>query len=122
MQDRGRTETVVIQLNYLPTTRDESGRVVSSGIEGDLEHLTRELQVDIDQDQVFDWSLDQFIDSGKYQINLRGSKEAYFGLGRFLIALARHPDEDTGYHVHIDDIGDKKGAVHTHLIIHAPSE
>jgi hypothetical protein len=120
MHDKNLSDTILLQLNYSPTLKDVDGIIRSSGVKADLDLLSNELQIDIGGDKLFDWDLDQFVDSGKYQINLKGSKKAFFELGKLLIALAKHPDEDKEYHVHIDDIKDEADTPQAHLIVRAP--
>jgi hypothetical protein len=52
------------------TGKDIDGKITSSGVQVDLDLLADELQIDIGSDKLFNWELDQFVDSGKHQINL----------------------------------------------------
>jgi hypothetical protein len=111
----------VLEVQYLLPERDEEGRVLRSGIQVPTESVKNELQVDVSNDPIFDWDADKFVDSGKYQINLRGTRRALNDLGTLLIALA-HYEEDPSYDIHIDDIKDSTGQAAVHLIVHVPSD
>jgi hypothetical protein len=119
--DAGRIKRKQLSLDiqYLLAERDTAGKIISSGVLVPTSHIENELQIDISNDPIFDEDTDEFVDSEKYQVNLRGTQKAFQELGTLLIALA-HYEEDPDYHIHIDNIEDSEGQVAVHLIIHVP--
>jgi hypothetical protein len=113
---------VNLELRYLQPERDQRGRILKSGVLVSTEHLENELIIDLSEDLVFDEGADDFVSSGKTQINLRGTVKAFQELGTLLIALT-HYQEDPEYHVHIDNIHESnEQQPKVHLILHTPNE
>lgn len=112
---------VEVNLKFISATRDSGGRVISSGIESDIDMLERELVISVAEDQVFDWESDSFVNSGKLQINLSGTRRSLFELGKLFLALSIYED-DPEYHTHIDNIRDKAGREMANLILHVPHD
>jgi hypothetical protein len=118
-EERIMRKKLVLDIQYLRAERDAEGKVISSGILVPTQHIENELQIDISNDPLFDEDAGGFVDSEKYQVNLRGTQKAFQDLGTLLITLA-HYEEDPDYHIHIDNIEDSEGQVAVHLVIHVP--
>jgi hypothetical protein len=72
------------------------------------------LSEDIDSDE----------DTGKLQINIRGTRRSYFEFAQYLLSLIAYSQDtelkDPDYHDHIEVLADDGQPV-VHLIVHAPT-
>ncbi len=80
-----------------------------------------ELEVQIADDSAYDAATDALSPTGRVQLHLRGSRRAYFELGRYLVALSRHQTADPDPHDHLEAPRNSAGGT-LHLIVHGPRD
>jgi hypothetical protein len=115
-------EKIVVDISYLVAEKDQQGRVKKSGVDISDNILINGLNIQITGDTELDWDSNEFIENGNYQVNLRGTKKAYYELGKLLLTLSRYSEQDPNYHIHLENIKGLNQSELTHLIIHVPTK
>jgi len=110
---------VTLTLEYFQNKADKASGIYEGGI---VDPNIEGLIIDVTNGESFDFEADEFVSNGKYEIYLRGNREAIKELGRYLIALAEYDTEDPNYHDHFDNIRNSDGKESVDLVIYQPSE
>jgi hypothetical protein len=110
---------VNLTLEYFPNKVDKINRIYEGGV---VDPNIEGLIIDVTNGESFDIEADEFVSNGKYEIHLRGNREAIKELGKYLIALAEYETEDPSYHDHFDNIRNSEGKESVDLVIYQPNE
>lgn len=97
------------------------GKYAGGGIGNSLRHTEDEIWVEIVDDPVPDNSGKGLVTSGRPQIHIGGTRQAFEELGVFFLALAHYQPERPGYS-HSFHLGNTKGDPTLHLVVHLPQE
>lgn len=98
---------VKLNLEYIPSKIINEKKMYIGGVE-EPKYLN-ELNLYIGNDYTFDMENEEFIENGKFAVELSGSKRALIEFGKYLINIGMFETEDEGYHEHLDDLLNENG-------------
>lgn len=99
---------------------DKIGRFVGGGIRNSKKHVNSGIWIEIMDDPVLSPS-DEWEVTGRIQMHLGGTRQAYEELGKFLLSLAHYHPPEPGYSAHFE-WSDLQDNPILHMIIHLPVE
>lgn len=105
-----------IQLEYLVGKSNPNKGVYEGGV-CEPRYLN-ELMIDIQNEEIFDFEKDAFIELENRIIHFSGSRRAFKELGRYLIALSKYETEDPDYHDHFDEVGSINSESKNKIVFH----
>ena len=112
------SKKIEVDVSYFIGRQDPQRGIFEGGVP-DPPYLD-ELILDLSIDEVYDEAADDFVPSGRTQVNVRGTRRSYAAFARFLLALCELRSADPDYHSHLEDVRNAAGESAVHMIVHAP--
>jgi hypothetical protein len=91
-----------LELRYRTGTSHPDEGHFAGGVE-EPQHLD-ELAIGVSDREMFDFEKDIFVPTGDLQVQISGSRRAFYELGRYFVALSKLETEDPDYHDHFDGL------------------
>ena len=109
------SKEVKIKLWYKKSCIDKQNGLYLGGVQ--LPKYMKELKINIDNDEIFDFDKDQFVQTGKKLIEITGTNRALKELGKFFINISLFKTKDDDFHEHLDDLTNENGEASCNITI-----
>lgn len=109
------SKEITVKLYYHKSKQDKEAGIYYGGVKEPL--YLNELQIDIWNDESYDFEKDKFVPNGKIAMQLSGSNRALKQFGIYLINVAMYQTHDPDYHDHFDNLHTSDGKETVNLIV-----